>query len=168
MSEWDHWDVRFLQMAQMVASWSKDPSTKCGAVIVRPDHSVVSLGFNGFPRRICDDPTLLAIREEKYKRVVHAEMNAILQAKQDLAGCTLYSWPPNVGPSCERCSVHMIQAGLAQVVYVHEDTEMTRRWADSSRLGLELFDEAGVKVIGVPRWAFDGDTPPALETDIPF
>lgn len=154
---WTHWDIRFLQMARMVASWSKDPSTKCGAVITNTDHSVVSLGFNGFPRRIRDEPTLLNAREEKYKRVVHAEMNAILQARTNVHGCTLYSWPPNVGPSCERCAVHIIQAGICRVVYVHEESEMTARWADSAKLGLELFAEAGVAVVGVPSDVFVAD-----------
>lgn len=109
-----NWDIRFLELARHIAQWSKDPSTKCGAVIVRPDRTIVSLGYNGFPRGMSDDPAMYKNREVKYRKVVHAEMNAILTAgTTDLAGCCLYTWPI---PPCERCAVHILQTGIVRVV----------------------------------------------------
>jgi dCMP deaminase len=107
------WDRRFLSLAAHIAGWSKDPSTKCGAVIVRPNRTIVSLGYNGFPRGLYDDPEMLNNREEKYKRVVHAEMNALLHAGASTEGCTLYTWP---FPPCCKCATCVIQMGLTRVV----------------------------------------------------
>ena len=66
------WHQRFLALAAHVGSWSKDPSTKVGAVIVRNDRTIVSVGYNGFPRHCDDDPELYADRTKKYPRTVHA------------------------------------------------------------------------------------------------
>ena len=60
------WDQRFLDIAKLVSTWSKDPSTQTGAVIVRPDRSVVSLGFNGFPKAMLDKDEWYNDRNEKY------------------------------------------------------------------------------------------------------
>lgn len=141
----ERWDKRFLAMAKFVAEWSKDPSTQCGAVIVRPDKSVASLGFNGFPKGCDDSPELYQKREEKLQRVLHAEVNAVLQARCDLTGFTLYTWPPGLAPTCDRCATVVIQSGIGRVVYVREDNEFTRRW-DPER-SLKLYAEAGVEVV---------------------
>src|SRR5271156_3347902 len=108
------WDVFYLNMARYIATKSKDPSTQTGAVIIRPDGSPASFGFNGFPRGMNDAPELYADREKKYSRTVHCEMNAMIFARQDLKGGTLYTWP---FASCDRCAVHMIQAGISRFVY---------------------------------------------------
>lgn len=134
----DKWDARFLKIAKEASEWSKDPSTKCGCVIVRPDKSIVSTGYNGFPRGCEDKEDLLNNREKKYRRIIHAEMNAILQAKTDLTGCTLYVWP---FMTCERCAVHVIQAGITRVVAPAVNNE---RWNDSIALSEELYKECGV------------------------
>ena len=76
------WDQRFMDLAQLVSTWSKDPSTKTGAVLVSPDKKDVILGFNGFPSRMSDAPELYANREVKYSRVVHCEVNAVLHARR--------------------------------------------------------------------------------------
>ena len=83
------WDQRFIEMAQLVASWSKDPSTQAGAVITN-GKSVVSLGFNGFPAGTDDSPEMYTNRERKYRRVIHAEKNAMAFARCHLTGCTIY------------------------------------------------------------------------------
>jgi len=75
------WHKRFLEMAKLISTWSKDPSTQCGAVIIDAKKRVISMGFNGFPSGTSDDPDLYQNREKKYKRVIHAEKNAILFAK---------------------------------------------------------------------------------------
>lgn len=154
------WDIRFLMLAQHIAQWSKDPSTKCGAVIVRPDKTVASLGFNGFPRGCDDSPALYDDRPTKYSRVIHGEVNAVLNAYERLNGYTLYSWPPGLAPTCDRCATLVIQSGIARVVYVHADSEFARRWAPEA--SLQLYREAGVQVDAVPMELFgiEGNSSP--------
>jgi dCMP deaminase len=130
------WDDRFIQLAKTVSTWSKDPSTGVGAVIVDWDNRIVSLGFNGFPRGIKDDERLES-REIKYETTIHAEVNAILFSKRDLSGCTLYVWPI---PPCSRCSSIIVQSGIARVVSVSPP----EHWQQSCELGKSLLEEAGV------------------------
>lgn len=85
------WDLRYLEMAKLVASWSKDPSTRTGAVIADPDNCIVATGYNGFARGVKDSRERYANRELKYKMIVHCERNAIIYARRDLTGCTLYT-----------------------------------------------------------------------------
>lgn len=132
-----------MEMAQLVASWSKDPSTKCGAVVVRPDKTVASLGFNGFPRGMSDDPLYYLERDIKYSRVIHAEMNALLTAKEELKGYTLYVFP---FCPCDRCCVHVIQAGIARVVFPAASEEILERWGEQVERSMVFFKEAGVEV----------------------
>ena len=119
------WDLRFLDVAKLVATWSKDPSTKCGAVIVRPNKSIVSTGFNGFPQSMSDAPELYAEREVKYSRVVHCEINALLFTREPVNGYTLYT----TGPCCDRCAVQMIQAGISRFV-AYTAPDMMERWGE--------------------------------------
>lgn len=136
------WDKRFIELAKHIAQWSKDPSTKCGAVIVRPDRTIASSGYNGFPRGVEDLPMLLSNREKKYARMIHAEMNAILNAKEPLDGYTLYQWP---GRSCSSCASGVIQAGITTVVSPHIEAH-GGQWAESQDTGVEMFNQAGVEL----------------------
>ncbi|MBT3764776.1 MAG: CMP deaminase, partial [Rhodospirillales bacterium] len=88
-----HWDHRFLNLARFIANWSKDPSTQVGCVIADPMMRIVSTGFNGLPSGVEDTIERLENRDIKYEMVVHAERNAIIDAKRDLSGLTLYVWP---------------------------------------------------------------------------
>jgi dCMP deaminase len=136
-----NWDHYFLDIAKVVASKSKDPSTKTGAVIVSPKNTVVSIGYNGFPRNMRDDAELYANREKKYARVIHCEMNAMIFAREPLDGYTLYTWP---FASCDRCCVHMIQAGITRMVAPRLPDHLVERWAASLELTKSYCDEAGV------------------------
>ena len=141
-AEW--WDGFYVGLAKYMSTASKDPSTKCGTSIIRPDNTVASLGYNGFPRGIKDRVEWLNNREEKYKRVIHGEMNALLNAREPLVGYTLYTYP---GPcSCERCTVHIIQAGIKKIVAPLADPIHAERWAESIAVSKELYKEAGVEV----------------------
>jgi dCMP deaminase len=122
------WDIRFLQMARMVAQYSKDPSTKCGAVIVRPNKTVVSTGFNGFPAAMEDRTEWYEDRQEKYSRIIHCEVNALIHAYQNVTGFTLYTYP---FACCDRCVVQMIGAGIARFVYPELPDTLKDRWGDS-------------------------------------
>ncbi len=136
----DKWDMRFLDMAKLVASWSKDPSTQTGSVIVDPWNRVLSVGFNGFPQRIEDDERL-HVRETKYEMIVHCEVNALIFARGDIQGCTLYTWP---FMACSRCAAIVIQAGIRRhVAPVNYDA----RWAKSFELSIQLFREADVELV---------------------
>lgn len=143
----EKWDRRFIALAREVSQWSKDPSTKCGAVIVRPDRTIASIGFNGFPRGCDDAPELYADRAEKYQRVIHAEVNAVLSAREPLAGYTMYTYPGGLAPSCDRCATIVIQAGIRRIVHERVDNDFSRRW-DPAR-SLELYNQAGVEVVAL-------------------
>lgn len=149
VADMDKWDARYLELASVVASWSKDPSTKCGAVIVRPDKSIASVGFNGFPKGTSDDDELYANRELKYARVVHAEVNAVLQANEPVTGYSIYTWPQGYGGACDRCAAVIIQAGIKRLVHVRDESEFALRWKDAAERGLQMFKEAGVEVAHV-------------------
>jgi dCMP deaminase len=141
------WDARFLSMAGLVASWSKDPSTQVGAVITDLRNRVISLGFNGFPRDVDDDFTLLADRDEKLRRTIHAEENALLFANRSVEGCTLYV----THPPCARCTAKLIQAGIARIVTVSPAGAFAERWKEDLDSSRAMMGEAGVVfVFGEP------------------
>jgi dCMP deaminase len=135
------WDHYFLGIAKSVSAASKDPSTKVGAAITRPDRTVASLGYNGFPRGIADTDERLTDRDVKMSLVVHGEINAILTAREPLHGYTLYTWP---FLTCERCALHVIQAGIKRVVAPELDEERRVRWKASLEAAESLYAEAGV------------------------
>ena len=140
----EKWQSRFLDLAKHIAGWSKDPSTKVGCVIVRPDRTIASIGYNGAPRGVIDDN--LDDRDYKLAVTVHAEMNAILSAHERLDGCTLYVWPM---PPCSHCAGAVIQSGVTRVVA----PKPGERWAQSCRLGRTMMWEAGLEV----EWMNEGD-----------
>lgn len=139
-SRTEKWDRRFLALAEFVAQWSKDPSTKTGAVIVDPNNRVVSVGYNGFPRGINDLPERLENRDLKYKLIVHCERNALIFARGSVERCSLYTWP---FMSCAPCAVMMIQAGIIEAIAPFSDNP---RWIEDFKLTQTLFEEAGVKL----------------------
>jgi len=148
------WDRRFLQLAEHIAQWSKDPSTKVGAVLVQDGNVVVGLGYNGFPRGVRDDADRYEDRDTKYKMVVHAEVNAVLMAGERARGATLYVWPSFlVPPICNECCKMAIQAGVVKIVgyEVAEDqlTERQLRWKDSILVSRTMCEEAGILMKGI-------------------
>ena len=137
------WDQRFLRLAAHVASWSKDPSTQCGAVITDEKNRIVSIGFNGFPRGLRDDERLHN-REEKYRLVLHAETNALMDARGRAEGCTCYVYPM---PPCSNCATQLIQAGIVRVVSMTPTERQLARWGDSFSVSRAALEEAGVYLI---------------------
>lgn len=139
----DHWDDRFLGLAQHVSNWSRDPSTKVGCVIVDSEHRVVSLGFNGFPAGVKDTPERYADRDLKYKMVVHADANALLFAQGRTTNCTMYTWP---FPPCSRCAGLIIQSGIKEVIAPYPNTDILSRWELDLELANKMFMEADVSL----------------------
>lgn len=107
------WDEYFLKIAETVALKSKDPSSKMGCVIVDQNKRVVSLGFNGMIQGADESKMTLSERPMKYRFAIHSEMNAVIFAHQDLAGCTLY----NRVATCDNCLKYCLQAGIKRFVY---------------------------------------------------
>lgn len=133
MSEWDR---RFLNLAAEISDWSKDPSTKVGAVLVDHKRRVVGTGYNGYPRNIADE--LLSRRDYKLAHTVHAEVNALLNSLRDVDGCTLYV----THPPCSSCAVVMAQAGIKRVVTYVPATQFADRWGDQ---GIQILKKAGIE-----------------------
>ena len=143
MDAFDKWDLRFLGLARTVSSWSKDPSTQVGAVIVRPDKTVASVGYNGFPRNMPDFPELYANRDEKYSRIIHAEINAVLHAREQITGYTLYTYP--LLP-CDRCMVQMMQAGIKRIVSMQGTPQLMERWGPILEKSTKYANQGGLDI----------------------
>ena len=136
------WEKRYLDLAKSVASWSRDPSHKIGAVIVGKKGQIISQGFNGFSRGIDDTPERYNDRETKYKYIVHAEANAIYNAIHNGAstnGATIYVTGL---PVCHQCADAIIQTGIKRVVM---DTLPCSNWEESGNFAIQKFQEAGVE-----------------------
>lgn len=133
-------DKRMLGLAQHISSWSKDPSTKVGCVIRKPDRSI-ALGINGFPSGIEDSEERWNDRDTKYKLVVHSEPNAIMNGG-NVRGGTLYTWPFS---PCIRCAGLIIQAGITRVVAPPCPPDKLERWGKDLAESIALLREAGVE-----------------------
>jgi len=134
-------------LAKEVSTWSKDPSTKCGAILVK-NRRIVGTGYNGFPAGVIDDPDKYRDRDLKYKMVVHAEVNACINAGKDAVASTLYVYPSfMIPPICNECAKVAIQAGVSTIVGFEPDKEhaaRAKRWEDSILISRQMFAEAGI------------------------
>ncbi len=142
----EKWLGRLLKMAINVASWSKDDSTKVGAVITTQDGRPVSWGFNGMPMGIDDTNEDRHIRPNKYKWMCHAERNAIdLSSKVDLTGCVMFvTFSP-----CSSCAQSIIQNQIGTIVIDENSTidKAPERWQDDMKIALEMLNEAKINII---------------------
>ena len=136
------WDEYFMSVALLASMRSKDPNTQVGACIVGEDKRIISTGYNGFPRGCSDDefPWNRDGEETKCPYVVHAELNAILNAGgRNLNGSKLYValFP------CNECAKAIIQAGTQAVVYLSDKYDGTPSVLASKR----MLRAAGVKLV---------------------
>lgn len=132
----DKWPKRMVQLAKLVATWSKDPNTKVGAALFDARNKVVSVGFNGFPQYIEDTEGRLNDREVKNTLMVHAESNAIRNAPSSeyffSLACTFHP--------CTSCALEIIQSGIVEIFCPAPERE-------TQKLAAELFQEANILVI---------------------
>lgn len=135
----DEWRRRYMELAQLVATWSKDPSTKVGAVVVGRDRRKIAVGYNGFPRGIEDDDRLNN-REVKYQLVQHAERNVLDNAQFDLEGATLVT---TLFP-CHECAKSIVSRGIKRVVTAAPPDR--EPWKSSAKTAQIIFEEAEVAV----------------------
>ena len=136
------WDEYFMALAHLAAWRSKDPSTQVGACIVNFSNRVVGIGYNGMPSG-CDDNEFPWEKEgesqdTKYPYVVHAELNAILNSIQNLAGCRIYV---SLFP-CNECAKAIIQSGIKEIIYESDKYADTAAVIASKR----MLRAAGIKL----------------------
>ena len=137
------WGSKYTNLAKEISTWSKDPSTQVGAVVVGEKGQLLSQGYNGFPRGINDTDDRLNNRERKYELVVHAEMNAIYNASLNgvsLKDSTLYVYGL---PICSECAKGIIQVGIKKVVATRPKI-YNSDWDKSVKAAEALFREAEV------------------------
>ena len=140
------WYKRYLRLAAEVATWSKDPNTQVGAVVVGSKGQILSQGYNGFPRGISDSNKRLTDRDVKLSLIVHAEMNAIFNATYSgvsLDGSTIFI---HGLPACSECAKGIIQVGIKRVVVSKQCIEARPHWNDSWNKSKAMFAEAGVAI----------------------
>ncbi|MDR0727144.1 MAG: dCMP deaminase family protein [Rickettsiales bacterium] len=143
----EKWNLRFMNLAKEAASWSKDESTKVGAVAVGPRFKEVrSIGYNGFPRGVNDNIPERHLRPTKYEFTAHAEQNVISNASIcgiSLCDCIMFiTMPP-----CTRCAGEVIQAGIKEVIFLtppEDNRSKLAGWRDNLKYSFEMFDEAGI------------------------
>ena len=136
------WDLRFLSLAYTIASWSKDPDTKVGAVLVSSDRRQFSVGYNGYIAGANDDYDLPS--EVKLNLTIHAELNAILNARRSIEGWTVYI----TKAPCRDCAKALIQAGIAKAVHCHPGEG---KWFCSQIAANNLMRSANVEVKHLSR-----------------
>jgi dCMP deaminase len=140
------WIGRLLKMAKDISAWSKDDSTKVGAVITTHEGKPVSWGFNGMPMGIDDTIPARHIRPYKYKWMCHAERNAMdLAPNGDLSGCVMFvTFSP-----CTTCAQSIIQRKIKTLVVDSNFTadKMPDRWKEDMITAVEMLTEAGVNII---------------------
>ena len=143
----DKWDMRFMNVAREISTWSKDPSKQIGAVAVNSDRRILATGYNGFPKGIEDTPERYENRELKYSLVVHAEMNCIYNATFNgisLKDATLYVWGL---PVCSDCAKGIIQVGINRIVMATSD--VPGKWSDSFEKSRTMFEEANIEISNI-------------------
>ena len=137
------WDEYFMGVALLASKRSKDPNTQVGACIVNTENKILSIGYNGLPHG-CSDDNFPWDREgeylkTKYPSVVHAELNAILNAQgKSLVGSRIYValFP------CNECAKAIIQSGIKEVIYLSNKYAKS----DSIKASTRMFESSGVKV----------------------
>ena len=137
------WDDYFMGVSLLAAERSKDPSTQVGACIVSDDNRILSTGYNGFPKGCSDDEFPWnrdeKLGETKYNFVVHAELNAILNAGgKSLVGSRIFV---SLFP-CHECAKAIIQSGVKEVVYLSDKYNGTV----SDNASKRMLQSAGVKL----------------------
>lgn len=135
------WDQYFIALAKISGMRSKDPNTKVGAVLVNDANRVIGLGYNGMPKGNDDDFTWKRDGDKlnnKYAYVVHAEMNAILNAIKYVENSRLYV---SLFP-CSNCAKFVVQAGVKEIVY--EDDKYAE--TDDDKIAKQIFNKSNVKL----------------------
>ncbi len=139
------WDERFLGIAHLISTWSKDPSTKVGAIAVSPERRILAQGYNGFPTGAKDSQILYDDRAVKYHRIIHAESNIIYNAcnfgiRLKLSTVFVYGMYP-----CPECIKALAQVGMARIVFQLGESENVEKWKELFRdVSMDILHELGI------------------------
>jgi dCMP deaminase len=141
-----NWDLRFMHMTDVeIAQWSKDRSSKVGALIIR-NKEIVTSGYNGMPRGVNDDVEARHERPEKYHWFIHAEANAIInaarQGKSTMDADIYINWFP-----CDQCAGFIVQAGIKRVFCDKEPDLNNEKFGEGFKRALQILEEGDVEVI---------------------
>jgi dCMP deaminase len=144
MTDQNKWDERYMWLAFHVAGWSKDPTTQVGAVIVGLNPRQISLGYNGFPPGVMDDPGRYADRKLKNILSQHAERNAMDNATFELHGATLIT----TAFPCVECAKSIASKGIIRVVTPPPPDPLPGEpgWRDLLQYSQDIFDECCIEV----------------------
>jgi dCMP deaminase len=140
-----NWNKRFMDLARHIAEWSKDTNTKVGAVIVDDENTILSVGYNGFPRGADDGIKERYERPKKYIYTEHSERNAIFNAVRSgvpLKNSKIYV---TMAP-CHECARAIINSGIKTVVSYEPDYSH-ERWGESFIASVQMFKECGVNFL---------------------
>jgi len=136
------WDRRWLDLAALIGSWSKDRSRGVGCVFVGSANQILSTGYNGLPHGIDDDVEQRHERPEKYDWFEHAERNAIFNAARTgtaLEGSVVYT---SLFP-CAACARAIIQVGANTLVAPTPDLD-DAQWGHKFKTSTFMLQEACV------------------------
>ena len=132
------WDERFVSLVIEIAGWSKDPSSKVGALAVSPNKRQSTWGYNGFPEGIDDSEDKLTDKQIKNELMVHAEANCVVNATVQLNGWTMYV----TKTPCLPCAKLIVSAGIIRLVCPNPSGS----WADEQLKAISLLTTVGIKV----------------------
>lgn len=143
------WDLRFLRLAMEYSMYSKDPSTKVGAIITINTNVQVSQGYNGFDKNDLDLEEDYNNRDIKYSKIIHAEQNAVERAKKNgwgtLRGCTLYTFPMQ---PCVKCTEDwIIPKKIERVVSIFPSKDALSRWEDNFTESRSKLEAHGIDLV---------------------
>ncbi|MFV0626815.1 MAG: deoxycytidylate deaminase [Alphaproteobacteria bacterium] len=147
----EKWHRRFMEVALLISGWSKDRSTKTGAIVVGPDKEIRATGYNGFVRGVDDDVEERHERPTKYVFFEHAERNCVYNAcltGTSLKGCVLYA----THTPCTDCARAIIQSGIKTVVtrQLEKREDITSpTWREKLPYSRQMFEEAGIEYIEI-------------------
>lgn len=138
----------FLLAKHLADNFSKDTSTKVGAIFLAPEsHQILSMGYNGMPRGFDETKLVRWERPQKYLYVEHAERNAIYNAcrhgtplENSIAIVTMFP--------CSDCMRALIQSGVKKIITVKPDLSC-KRWGTHFQASLEMCMECGVELVYV-------------------
>ena len=148
----DKWHKRFMEVAELVSTWSKDPSTKVGAIVVGPDREIRSTGYNGLVRGVDDNKPERLERPTKYDFFEHAERNAVYNAC--LIGASLKGCATNETsipcPDCARANIQSRIKMAATYKPEFDENAPQNTWRDKLVFSEEMFKEAGIEYLLLP------------------
>ena len=141
----DKWSSRFLEMAKQVSLWSKDPSTKVGAVIATKECKVLGLGYNGILAKVKSDieDSILSNRDSKLKYTIHAEVNAIMNCNREIKesdDAVLFV----TQSMCSECAKFIALTNIKHVIYLGSNESFNLRWGHDD--AVEILESCGIKV----------------------